>query len=129
MGRSVLQLIIADEVMNHLVDNSIFDFCFRKVNAGIDTQLEVIAYLLAVLSFSGLERTNTQESLRITELYGQFGELPGKHLLVELLKLLFDIWYRCLHLFIICKSTTFIKPVQGLEEKNVWFGWRGKVIF
>lgn len=42
VGGSVMELVDRDVIMNHLMEDSIFDEGFGQVNAGIDTEDEVL---------------------------------------------------------------------------------------
>lgn len=102
MRTGVLQLIHAYVVVDHLVNDGIFDYLFRQIYSGVDAKAEVEVLLLSVRKYAHFVRALSQESLRIAQFDGKFGETSFEHLLVELIKLLFDVWYCCFHLIYYC---------------------------
>ena len=92
MGRRVLQLVEADEVVNHFMNHRVFNLFLRHVDARVEAQPEIVVLHPSVLSPALPEGANAQERLGIAELDGDSGEIPRKTKTVELIKLLLYVW-------------------------------------
>ena len=95
--RGVFQLVVADVIVYHLVDDGIFHNVFGQVDTGIDAQAEVVEFSSAKELTAFLIHTLSEEGLGIAQLNRQHGEFTAKHLAVELLKFLLYVGYGSLH--------------------------------
>ena len=89
--RRVLQLVVADVVVYHLVDDDVLQLALRQVDTRVDAQAEVVELCPAEQGPALLVRTLPEERLRVAELHGNPGELAAEHQPVELPELLLDI--------------------------------------
>ena len=98
--RSVFQLVVADVVVYHLVDDNVLQLVFGQVDAGIDAEAKVVELRPAEEVPTLLVGTLPEECLRITQLHRYRGELAVEYQPVKLLELLLYVWNTCLHPFI-----------------------------
>ena len=93
MGRGILPLVESDEVVNHLVEDSIFEHLLGQVYAGVDTKDEIgITPFAAEESALLAEADLSEEGLCIAQFDGNRRQLIVKILSVEIIELLSDIW-------------------------------------
>ena len=125
--RGVRQLVESDVVMDHFVDDGIFQHLLRHLDPSVDAQREVEVLHLSVRPSAPFEATRSEECLRIAQTDTRHRKLTRKELPVKLLKLLLDIGNRCVHssLFFLLLFHHFFKKAPPLCPNNA----RGRCSF
>lgn len=62
---AVLQLVVADVVVDHLVENRVLYLLLGQIHPGADAQREVVFLYFPILSLSFFVSTNSQKRLRM----------------------------------------------------------------
>ena len=103
MGRGILPLVESDEVVNHLVEDSIFEHLLGQVYACVDTKDEIgITPFAAEESALLAEADLSEEGLCIAQFDGNHWQSVSEYQSVKLLEFLFDKRYCSFH--DVCKS-------------------------
>lgn len=99
VGRGVAELVDGDVIMDHLVEDGVFDEGFGQVNTGIDTEDEVRVMGRAKEPGAMLgEGEFAEESAGMGKLDGNGRERPAEKAGVELVKAGLDVRERGEHL-------------------------------
>ena len=99
MGRGVAELVDSDVIMDHLMEDGIFDEGFREVNAGVDTKDKILVIVTAEKSlFTAGKGDLPEESFSMGELDWDRRKRTAKIAGIELVKAGLDVRNRWFHL-------------------------------
>lgn len=93
VGGGVAKLVVGDVIMDHLMEDGVADEVFRKIEAGVDTENEVlVAQGPEEPRAAAGEGDFTKESTGIGEFDTNRGKGTGKETGVVLVKTGLDVW-------------------------------------
>ena len=99
VGRGVTKLVDSDEIMDHLMEDGIFNEGFRQVNARIDTKDKVLVAISTKEPLFAAGKSHfAEKALRVGELDGDWRQRPAEIAGIELVKAGLDVRNRGFHL-------------------------------
>ena len=96
--RSVTELVDGDVIMDHLMQDRVFDQLFRQVDPGVDTQHEILIAVSAEEPLFAAGKSHfAEKALRVGEFDGDWRQRPAEIAGIELVKAGLDIrnrWFQ-----------------------------------
>lgn len=92
VGCAVVQAVIGDEIVDHLMNYGVFELALREVEGGAEAQQGIIVLLAAVRMIADFGFILADERGDSAERDGHLGEAPAEYQRVEIAESLANIW-------------------------------------